>query len=214
MGRSKDARRKVTLGMLGGLLALAGSCTTQESRPDSSRVIAARAPDSAVNATTTQDTLRASVIRQAEELYDYGKERTPVTVSDREFKGPYMPDDSVPRMWIASAKLKANVQRPADRIIARIRSERSYPPMGIVAGYNYVWRNSWNERTASRWITRVIPTEKSGKEHQLVRDARNHEYTHGMSPREPRLVRIKVHSMAVGLCLDDPICPTGHCGYY
>lgn len=214
MARSKDAWGKVTHGMLGGLVVLVWSCTGSEARPDTSGASAGRTTDSTSNLVTTQDTSRASEIRAAQELYDYGKERTPLTVSDRKFEGPYVPDDSIPRMWISSAKLKANVRQPASRIIARIRSERAYPPMGIVAGYNYVWRNSWDERTASRWVTKIIPSDKSVDEHQLMRDARRQEYTHGKSPIEPRLVRIQVHSMAIGLCLDDPICSSGHCGYY
>jgi hypothetical protein len=214
MNRSRDATSPVAVVVLCGLLFVAWSCTASDTRQGDSPAVTQRTAESTGIMSATPDTSRASELRAAQELYDYGKERTPVTVNDREFKGPYVPDDSVPRMWIASAKLKANVKQPATRIIARIRSERAYPPMGIVAGYNYVWRNSWEKRTASRWVTKILPDDKSVTEHQLLRDARKHEYTHGMSPIEPRLVRIKVHSMGIGLCLDDPVCPTGHCGYY
>jgi len=39
------------------------------------------------------------------------------------------------------------------------------------------------------------------------------EYSHG-DPAEPRLVMKQVHSFALAACLEDRICPSGHCGYY
>jgi len=103
---------------------------------------------------------------------------------------------------------------PGYRIIARIRSERAYAPMGIQAGENFIWRNSWDSTAAGSWQTKIIPGDVSAKQYALTRDPRRIEYTHG-DPMEPRLVRILVASEGLGVCLDDPVCqPMGHCGYF
>jgi hypothetical protein len=157
-----------------------------------------------------------AIIAEAESLYTYARERPQLAVNDSGFPGPYVKDeDSLPRMWIAAATLKDTAHRPAGRIIARIRSERAYPMAGIDSGYNYVWRNTWrtDSATAASWEMKIVSHDTATKAHTLTRDFRKHEYTHG-DAREPRLVRVKVHSVAFGACFDDPICPTGHCGYY
>jgi hypothetical protein len=195
-------------------IAVIIGCTPGAGHRDTARATSKTLNDSTVRSAPTADTSGRAIISEARRLYDYGRERPPISVRDTAYKGPYVSDDSIPRVWIATASLKPNTRRPTTRIIARIRSERSFAPLGLVAGYNYVWRNSWDTTTVSRWKTRIVPDDSAARPHDLVRDARNHEYTRGMSPLEPRLVRIKVHSSALGLCLDDPICPTGHCGYY
>jgi len=156
---------------------------------------------------------RASIAIEADSLYSYGPERPQVSVRDPEFPGPYVADDSLPRMWIASATLKQGMRRPPQRIIARIRSERAYPKAGIDSGYNYVQRSSWEAKEAKSWVTKIVSGSGRLEPYTLTRDRRMREYTHG-NAREPRLVRVKVHSVGFGACFDDPICPTGHCGYY
>lgn len=153
------------------------------------------------------------IIRNAESLYDYGEERQTITVDDTAFKGPIVDEGGIPQMTIATATLKPNAQQPPQRLIARIRSQGAYPQVGIQPGYNYVWRNSWDSKAVATWVTRIIPRD-SAIAYDLIRDSRLHEFTKGMSPEEPRLVILKVHSIALALCLDDPMCPTGHCGYY
>jgi hypothetical protein len=154
------------------------------------------------------------VLREAQLLYDYGPERPPVSVNDPDFKGPVVADGRIPRMWISTAVLKKGVPVPRSRILARIRSERAYAPMGIAAGYNYIWRNSRDTSLAKRWVTQVVPVDSKVRRHDLRRDERLREYTHG-DPAEPRLVILHVHSEALATCLEDLLCrPTGHCGYY
>jgi hypothetical protein len=156
----------------------------------------------------------AAVLQEAQSLYDFGPERAPLTDVDPAFRGPVVPDGEIPRMWISTATLKANVPVPETRIIARIRSEGAYPRMGIAAGYNYVWRNSRDTSVARRWVTSVVSADSATTRHDLQRDYRFMEYMHG-DPTEPRLVILRVHSIALGVCLDDPLCqPAGHCGYY
>jgi len=160
------------------------------------------------------DTSTTDVLRDARTLYDFGPERPPLNAEDPDFKGPVVPNDGIPRMWISTATLKRGVAVPKTRILARIRSERAYPPMGIAAGYNYIWRNSRDTSLAKRWVTRIVPADSAMRRHELRRDDRLREYTHG-DPAEPRLVILHVHSVALAACLEDPLCrPAGHCGYY
>lgn len=153
-----------------------------------------------------------SIVREADSLYDFEPERDTVTGSDPDFPGPVVDDGSIPHMTIATAKLKANAPQPAHRIIARITSDAPYLNMGIHAGLNYVWRNSWSDADTASWVTRMVSRD-SLTALDLIRDSRRREYTHG-DPKEPRLVILKVHSVSLSMCLDDPMCPTGHCGYY
>lgn len=162
---------------------------------------------------TGADTSRALILRQAEALYDYGPERAPVTGTYPEFPGTHVPDGTIPTMRIATARWKGPGPMPPGRIIARIYSERAYTPMGIAAGYNYVWRNSWDTTAVRNWQSQVVSRDRSVSAHNLVRDSTRAEYSHG-DAMEPRLVLLKVASMGLGLCLDDPMCGTGHCGYY
>jgi hypothetical protein len=160
------------------------------------------------------DYSRSEVLREAETLYDYGPERPPLSGVDPNFPGPHVPDGTIPRMWISTATLKPNVPLPRTRIIARIRSTAPYPQMGITAGYNYIWRSSRDSSVARKWTTAVVSADAGVRSHRLERDGRLIEYTHG-DPAEPRLVVLRVASVSLGACLDDPVClPAGHCGYY
>ncbi len=160
-----------------------------------------------------QDVSDTQVRRDAVALYDFGPERQPISGDDPGFPGPVVPDGQIPRMTIATATLKPNVPVPKDRIIARIRSERAYPPLGISAGDNYIWRNSRDVSRAKDWVTLVAGGNSAALRHVLRRDGRHRAYSHG-DPAEPRLVLLHVHSVALGACLDDPMCSTGHCGYF
>jgi hypothetical protein len=215
MKLAKSSSRNAVHGALALMLVIAQACGGKTRPTDSVKTGVVRQPDSVANLSGgAADTSDASAVRQAQTLYDYGKERPASQITDREFPGPVVDDSLVPRVWVATATLKTGTQMPANRILARIRSARAYPPMGLVAGYNYVWRSSWDSTAASSWQTKIISGDTAATAHVLTRDPRNREYTHGVNAREPRIVRIRVHSMALGVCLDDPVCGTGHCGYY
>ena len=154
-----------------------------------------------------------SVIQAADSLYDYGPERDTITVTDSAFKGPTVDDGTIPHMTIATATLKPNMPQPAHRIIARISSDGPYEPMGIQPGANYVDRNSWSAGDTTTWVTRIVSRDRATTR-TLTRDARRLQYAHDLPPGVPRLVILKVHSIALGLCFDDPGCSSGHCGYY
>ena len=157
-------------------------------------------------------TAHDSIVHEVDSLYDFETERDTVVAIDTAFPGPSVDEGRIPHMTIATARLKPSTPQPVHRIIARITSDAPYPNMGIQSGYNYVWRNSWSDADTASWVTRMVSRD-SLTALDLIRDARRREYTHG-DPKEPRLVILKVHSVSLSMCLDDPMCPTGHCGYY
>ncbi len=159
-----------------------------------------------------KDAGNAMILQDASANYAYGPEREPVRITDPQHPGTTTPDGSVPHMTIATAQRRARAPVTTDRILARITSAGDYPNMGIRTGANYIWRDSRDSLTAASWTSKVIPTAPGFAAHTLTRDARLHAYTTG-DPTEPRLVWITVHSMLIGVCLDDPKCG-GHCGYY
>ena len=209
-----SSRRALHVALAGLVVVLAG-CGRTAQTGDSTTAVIVRQPDSVtVGTVPSADTTPAAILREATTLYGYGPEREPVAIKDGDFPGPIVNDSAVPRLRIATATLRRGVPVPAYRIIARIRSEGAYRPMGIESGYSYIWRNSWDDKNVATWVTKVVSSNTAAVPHLLTRDARNHEYTHGENAREPRLVRITVRSMAIGVCIDDPVCQTGHCGYY
>ena len=202
----------VKLALAGAVVLLPGGCRDTASRSDSASVADTARPASAD--ATRRDTSNAVIVRQAGTLYDFGPERRPIAIRDSGFAGPVVSDTTaVPRMTIATASLKSGVVPPQERILARIHSSGDYAPMGIHAGDNYIARSSSDTTAAAQWVTKVVSANASAMAYQLRRDARSIEYTHG-EPREPRLVRITVHSVAIAVCLSDPVCSSGHCGYW
>ncbi|HET9013174.1 MAG TPA: hypothetical protein VFN38_15215 [Gemmatimonadaceae bacterium] len=146
--------------------------------------------------------------------YNIDAEREPIAITLATFPKPSIPDTSAPHMTIATMRLKPGHMPPAShRLIARITSDGDYPAMGIYAGANFVWRNSWDSTAVATWVTRVVPTKPSMPAYVLTRDPGMHEFTSG-DAHQPRLVRATIASVAFAACLDDPMCPTGHCGYW
>lgn len=156
---------------------------------------------------------QTALIVEAATHYDTGPKRGPLAIRDTAFPGPSTPGDSAPHMSIATMTLKTGHARPPYRLIARIMSDGDYPAMGIYRGMNFVWRSSWDTTAAATWVTKVVPMTPSATEHVLKRDPRLHEYTSG-DPAEPRLVQVSKASYAFAACLDDPMCGSGHCGYW
>jgi len=199
------------------VLTAGGACGSDRTPADTPAVTpvgsSAAATPVGSSAAVMPDTSRAAILREAESLYTYDRdERPPLSRNDKDFKGPVVDDSMVPQVRIATARLKDPSRRPRYRIIARINSDAPYDSLGLGKGYSYVWRNSWDDAQADTWVTKIIASDSTRPEHVLVRDPRYIAYSHG-NAREPRLVRIKVHSLALGICVDDPRCG-GHCGYY
>jgi hypothetical protein len=157
---------------------------------------------------------RVALMREAVTEYDIGPERPPLAIRDTAFPGPSTDGETAPQMTIATLRLKARHSRPSGhQLIARIKSNGNYPAMGIHTGLNFIWRNSWDSTAAARWVTKVIPMHPSAPDYTLHRDSRLHEYTSG-DAAEPRLVRVTKASFAFATCLEDPMCGSGHCGYW
>jgi hypothetical protein len=154
-----------------------------------------------------------AILLEAASEYDTFGERPPVAIDLPNFRGPHTPGnaEAAPNMTIATMRLKSGHTQPSHRLIARIKSEGDYPPFGIYAGMNFIWRNSWSNADTATWVTKIVPTKPSAPEHVLQRDSV--EYTHG-APAEPRLVKMTVASFAIAACLDDPRCGSGHCGLW
>jgi hypothetical protein len=156
---------------------------------------------------------QAALVVEAVTEYDIGPERTPLAIRDSLFPGAVTAGDAAPTMTIATLHLKSGHARPGHRLIARIKSNGDYADMGIHTGMNFIWRSSWDSTAAATWVTKVIPTKPAAPEYILHRDARLHEYTSG-DPAEPRLVRVTKASFSFAACLEDPMCGSGHCGYW
>jgi hypothetical protein len=154
-----------------------------------------------------------AIMREVEANYDIGPERPALAITDTAFPGPSTDGNSPPRMTIATLKLKPGHPKPPRRLIARIKSDGDYPAMGIYAGMNFIRRNSWDPKAAASWVTEVVSLKPSTSPYQLHRDVRMHEYTSG-DAAEPRLVQVTKASFAFAACLDDPMCGSGHCGYW
>jgi hypothetical protein len=94
-------------------------------------------------------------------------------------------------------------------IMALVHSNRAYKHLGIAVGDNYVWRDS-TSGDKKKWLTFMVPATVSSDAKKLKRDTV--EYSMG-DHKQPRLVRAVTRSVSFGVCLEDPACGTGHCGY-
>jgi hypothetical protein len=147
--------------------------------------------------------------------YDVGPDRPPTTETDTGFRGPTV-QDAPPHMTIATLTLKPGRPRGTRQLMALIKSDEAYAPMGIAEGENVVWRDTWDSTAvaAERWINVVTPRKRGKPDHTLRRDPRRDRYPALSVPHQPRLIVLSVRSFALIACLDDPSCGTGHCGHY
>ena len=186
----KSATRLTTLGIvviaIPGFMLLA-ACASQFNPPPPG----ARMPS------------RAEVLDAAQNFYIAGPERPPKDTQDLSYPaGHSVSNDSAPsNITIATMRpLPVPVPLPF-RFLARITSNRDYPPMGIKQGLNYVWRD-WMDRA---WITPV-----TGPDRQLE-DVPGYVFPRPFI-HETSLFRVQTNSVSFLVCLDD--CPSGHCGMF
>jgi len=161
-------------------------------------------------------TAQAVLLEEAQNDYDFGPERAQIDTADSSFPGPSVDDTLAPNMTIASMTLKPGRARPPRRLLARLSSDRDYPAMGIYAGVNFVWRDTWDTTAvaAATWRNRVTSSRPGHPDHDLVRDSRLDRFPSTLGLHRPSVLRLRVNSIAFELCLDDPACPSGHCGYF
>ena len=162
----------------------------------------------------TQQT-NLSMTQEAESLYTYGDEREPIDIEDPNFPGKAVDENDFPVVTIATATAQPGNPPREGIVLARITSNRDFPEFGLKQGPNYLWRvpasSSGNPRDS---VNQIFPAGHTSMSYQLTRHPGMHELSPG-SREVPRLVRVKVHSLALGACLDEEMCkPSGHCGYY
>jgi hypothetical protein len=205
-----DAERSSPWQVRVALVAVVAVCAADCEKP-----AVVQQPPQVIQVSDTQglSAAQAALVVEAATEYDIGPERTPLAIRDTVFPGPSTAGDAAPSMTIATLNLKSGHGRPGHRLIARIKSSGDYADMGIRTGMNFIWRNSWDSTAAATWVTKVVPVKPAAPEYILHRDARLHEYTSG-DPAEPRLVRVTKASFSFAACLEDPMCGSGHCGYW
>lgn len=146
---------------------------------------------------------QTEIIRSAQDDYEYGPRRSPRDTVIPALRVPTVADDAVPIMTIETMTRKRTARiDPSLRLIARINSSNDYPHLGIRRGDNFVWRDFWD-------VNWLAPIDTGARSHRLVRV--DSFYRRPMVPHEPGLLKVKVNSTAIVLCLD--CFPTGHCGY-
>jgi hypothetical protein len=158
-----------------------------------------------------------SAVLDASKDYDIGPEHSPIVQNDPAFPGPTAPDAAAPTIiTIATMTLKPSHTRGSRRLLARITSNRDYPLLGVYEGQNFVWRNTWDSTAVSApaWINTVTSTSPGKPDHTLTRDNRSTRYPPFDAAHQPSLFRLTVRSIAFVVCLDDPMCGTGHCGNF
>jgi hypothetical protein len=147
---------------------------------------------------------QVALLTEAQHDYDVAPtERPPKDTMDRAFPpGHSVSDDDAPNMTIATMTLKPGHAPTRLKLIARITSNRDFPPMGNQRGMNYVWRDTVTK------AARITP--QAGPDYHLV-ETPGYQFV-SRPEHQPSLLRVAVNSFAFVLCLDD--CPSGHCGMY
>jgi hypothetical protein len=121
----------------------------------------------------------------------------------------------VPTTFTIAKATRSTTPTPlTEEVLAVIESDRAYAELGILPDKNYVWRYR-ADPDSTKWEVWVIPERVPRNAKQLTRSAER--FTDG-DHREPRLVRAEksrgvASTIAFGACLEDPVCPSGHCGY-
>jgi hypothetical protein len=164
----------------------------------------------------TAPTPTQSAIQDVQSDYSVGPERPVVLDTDPGFRGQTIDDAAAPTMTIATLTLRPGRPRGTRQFLARITSDRDYVPLGIYEGRNYVWRNTWDSTAvaAANWVNAITPARRGRPDYRLTRDPRRDRYRPFGARHEPSLWKVTVRSVAFIVCLDDPACPTGHCGHF
>jgi hypothetical protein len=122
---------------------------------------------------------------------------------------------AVPTRFTIAKATRSPIPTPlTEEVLALIDSDKAYPELGILPGNNYLWRYR-ADADPTKWEVWLIPERAPQNAEPLTR------YTERFSDgdhTQPRIVRaektrLAVVSIAFGTCLEDPVCPSGHCGY-
>jgi hypothetical protein len=140
--------------------------------------------------------------------------RVPVTASVPDsIKHNGVAQGNAPTMVIAKATRKSTPTPLTELVLARVNSDKAYPELGILPHDNYIWRYR-ADPDSTKWEVWMIPEQAPRAAKRLTRtvELSGGHYT------LPRIVRaektnVAVLSIAFGACVEDPACPSGHCGY-
>jgi hypothetical protein len=145
---------------------------------------------------------RSEILSAARTDYDFGRPRPPKDTTLNGYDGPTVPDSLAPAMTIETMTLKSSATANSlYQLLARIQSDRDYPPLKIRRGDNYLYRVIGG----SKWITHDSTTFPRRLKHHAPLDSL------ATPPSEPMLVRITTNSIAFVACLEG--CSSGHCSY-
>jgi hypothetical protein len=164
-----------------------------------------------------------AILTSARNDYDYETpERSPDDADNpNDITNGGVPAGQAPTMKISKATRKSPVSSPTEEVLARIVSDKPYAPLGIIAGTNYLWRDR-NDPDHGKWKVYMIADDATTKPNKLKRsnaeyvksdDSGPHPHTQPRIARATKRKNARVDSFAFGVCLEDPVCGTGHCGY-
>lgn len=193
MARSRQVRQAMLVAAA-ALLSLS-ACTKSRGVADTTLIVAK--PDSAEVAALAA-------------LYRFESPTPPMQSSVPLPAGTSVPDADAPTDFTIARAVPITPPGPAGKVIlARVHSDKPYKHLGVAVGDNYVFRDATNADPV-KWATFMVPVTLSSEAKKLKRDTS--EYSKG-DHTQPRLVRAVTNSVSFGVCLDDPACSTGHCGY-
>lgn len=160
----------------------------------------------------------AQIVKQAQSA-DYSYEATPRdpvparNPTDITHNG--VAQAAAPTTLTIAAATRSSTPTPlTEEVLARIDSDRAYPELGILPDANFIWRYRADPDPA-KWEVWVIPQRAPGNAKLLVRSATDFSNGNHTQPRLVRAEKVLAAAVAIafGTCLEDPVCPSGHCGY-
>ena len=172
-----------------------------------------------------------AVVNSAMHDYDFDQPQPAVkaAVPASAIDNAGIPDSPAPDLpTIARARLKSSVTpNPSSQVLALIHSDAGYAPLHIPPGDSYLWRDKFdptdkNDRSWKLWIVPKDLNNTDMKKWKRWKGEIEFSDVH-VDPKEPHLVVVQKTSMpgphpqatmiAIGGCIDDPVCPASHCGY-
>jgi hypothetical protein len=201
----------IAIAAAGCLAACSGDTSDRTAATDDSARPAAGA--SAVGSSRPDKT---AILASAKADYEYeDPARGPVPATDpTAIPNPGVPQTDAPNLTIRKARRKNIVVMPKEEVLALVYSDKRYSPLGIIADTNYIWRDR-SDADSTKWKVYMVPDDATNDLKKLKRDKDKKEYSRDRDPTKPRLVTggKKRAAFVVGVCLEDPACGTGHCGY-
>ena len=174
---------------------------------------------------------QGDVVNSATHDYNFDQPQKPVSpvVPPSAIDNPGVPDSptfDLPEISWAHLKSTAT-PNPSSQVIARIHTKSGYPPLHIPPGDSYLWRDKFDPADSKdrSWKLWIVPADLNNTDMRTWKRWKGEiEFSDvHVNPKEPHLVAAKKPStagphpqadmIAIGACIDDPICSANHCGY-